>query len=274
MASSPTARPRSGGRSTEHNIDAYALFTILARLTRDRRWSHRADVAGAFVNRMWNRQGGFFWTGTLGGLPGEDPNLINKGNIPEDVQTWAMLSLRERRYDRAADWVVRKLSNTDTAGPGSQLPAGVTVSGVTFSDQAKALTGTVSGGDVPNNRNAVWLEGNAHLAAALLYRDDHGDRTQAETAAQAGRRRPAEDRRRADRRPDRRPERRQAVQPGRGRHLHRHGPARRVRHRRDDECLRHRFRVQLLPAPARRRDVVVPHGGARRQPVPLIGPYR
>jgi hypothetical protein len=165
--------------STEHNIDVYALFNILGRLTRDRRWSHRADVAGAFVNKMWNRQGGFFWTGTIGGLPGEDPNLINKGNIPEDVQTWAMLSLRERRYDRAADWVVENLSNTDTAGPGSQLPAGVTISGVAFSDQAKILTGTVSGGDVPNNRNAVWLEGNAHLAAALLYRDDRGDRTQA-----------------------------------------------------------------------------------------------
>jgi hypothetical protein len=162
--------------STEHNIDVYALFNILAKLTRNRRWYHRAEVAGAFVRRMWNRKEGFFWTGTLGGLPGEDPNLINKGNIPEDVQTWAMLSLRERRYDVAADWVIDNLWNTDVAGPGSQLPAGVKVSGVTFSDQAKKLTGIVSGGDVPNNQNAVWLEGNAHLAAALLYRDDHGDR--------------------------------------------------------------------------------------------------
>jgi hypothetical protein len=165
--------------STEHNIDAYALFTILGRLTRDRRWGHRADVAAAFVAKMWNRQAGHFWTGTIGGLPGEDPNHINKGNIPEDVQTWAVLSLRERCYDRAADWVVRNLSNTDTAGTGSQLPAGVTISGVAFSDRAKALTGTVSGGDVPNNRNAVWLEGNGHLAATLLYRDDRGDRAAA-----------------------------------------------------------------------------------------------
>jgi hypothetical protein len=161
--------------STEHNIDVYGLFTILAKLTHNRRWTHRADVARDFVHKMWDRQGRFFWTGTLGGLPGEDPNLINKGNIPEDVQTWAMLSLRERRYDSAADWVIDNLSNTDRPGPGSQIPAGVTVSGVTFSDQAKKLTGTVSGGDVPNNRNAVWLEGNAHLAAALLYRDNHGD---------------------------------------------------------------------------------------------------
>ena len=49
--------------------------------------------------------------------------------------------------------------------PGATKLAGVTVAGVTYSSQAKLLTGTVSGGDVPNNQNAVWLEGNDDLHA-------------------------------------------------------------------------------------------------------------
>jgi hypothetical protein len=160
--------------STEHNIDTYALFNLLHKLTRDRRWAPRAAVAGDFVRKMWNPRGRFFWTGTVGGRPEEDPNLINQGIIPEDVQTWANLALRERRYYPANDWVVRNLWNTDS-GAGSQLPDGVSISGVTFSDQAKILTGIVPNGDTANDRNAVWLEGNSHLAAALLDRCGSGD---------------------------------------------------------------------------------------------------
>ena len=150
--------------STEHNLDAYGLFTLLAKLTKDRQWTTRAAVAAAFVRAMWNRTEGFFWTGTIGGNEGEDPNLINTGNVPEDVQTWALLSLGDRRYDEAVDWVTTSLANTDGA-----------VSGVTYSSQAKLLTGNVSGSTIPNNRNAVWLEGNGHTALALLKRDDRGD---------------------------------------------------------------------------------------------------
>jgi hypothetical protein len=161
--------------STEHNTDTYALFTLLQKLTRDRAWGTRAAVALDFVRKMWNPSGRFFWTGTVGGNPQEDPNEINKGIIPEDVQTWANLALRDRHYYGANDWVVRNLWNTDS-GAGSQLPDGVSISGVTFSDQAKILTGTVPNGDTPNDRNAVWLEGNGHLAAALLDRCRDSDR--------------------------------------------------------------------------------------------------
>ena len=58
--------------SSEHNIDVYALFTMLAKLTRDRRWTARAEVAAAFVRAMWNPTDQFLWTGTLGGNAGED----------------------------------------------------------------------------------------------------------------------------------------------------------------------------------------------------------
>lgn len=163
--------------SSEHNIDVYALFHLLYKHTRDRRWRARAAVAGEFVRSMWNRREGFFWTGTVGGLPGEDPNLINKGNLPSDVQTWGLLSMREERYNAGVDYVTDKLWCTDGGGvPGSQLPRGVHVSGVAYSSQAKEITGKVSGSDLPNNREAVWLEGNGHTALALLYRGDKGDR--------------------------------------------------------------------------------------------------
>ena len=181
--------------STEHNIDAYALLTLLAKLTRDRAWTGRAEVAAAFVQNMWNPADRFLWTGTLGGIPGEDPNLINTGNIPEDVQTWAVLAMGHRLYEPAVDYVTGKLWNTDfnpgvsgssapSEGPGtgsrhgsaSQLPPGVRISGVAYSSRAKTLTGTISGSDLPNRREAVWLEGNGHTALALLRRKNRGDR--------------------------------------------------------------------------------------------------
>jgi hypothetical protein len=159
--------------STEHNIDAYALFALLGTLTRDRRWAPRADVAAEFVRAMWNRADRFFWTGTLGGVA-EDPNVINTSNVPEDVQTWSLLAFGDRRFTSSVDWVAANLWNTDGGGA-AQVPAGVTVSGVTYSTQAKTIAGPVAGSDLPNNRNAIWLEGNGHTALALLERDDRGD---------------------------------------------------------------------------------------------------
>jgi hypothetical protein len=169
---------RQDWTSTEHNIDAYALFTLLGKLTRSRRWSARAAVAADFVQAMWHPTGRFFWTGTLGGAADVDPNRINTTNIPEDVQTWSLLGLGERRFRASVDWVTEHLRTTD-GGVATQLPPGVTVSGVTYSTQATMLTAPVAGGDVPNHRDAVWLEGNGHVALALLRRDEHGDASRA-----------------------------------------------------------------------------------------------
>ncbi|HET6531546.1 MAG TPA: hypothetical protein VFH03_13195 [Actinoplanes sp.] len=161
--------------STEHNIDAYALFRLLAKLTRDRRWTQRAAVAADLVRNMWNPADRFLWTGTLGGVPGEDPNLINTGNIPEDVQSWAVLAMDDQRYHTAVQYVTEHLWNTDV-GAASQVPPGVQISGVAYGSQAMTLTGTISGSDLPNRRAAVWLEGNGHSALALLRRANQGDR--------------------------------------------------------------------------------------------------
>ena len=175
MACRPTARTPQTWASTEHNIDTYALFVLLAKLTHDRQWLTRAEVAAKFVAKMWNADGGHFWTGTLGAVPGDDPNLLNKVVIPEDVYTWAALGMRDRRYNPGLDWVADNLWNTDGDAPGSELPEGTMISGVTFSDLSKTIIENVSGAEVPNNRDAVWLEGNGHLALALLKRGDHGD---------------------------------------------------------------------------------------------------
>ncbi|MFI7600844.1 hypothetical protein [Actinoplanes sp. NPDC049681] len=156
--------------STEHNIDAYALFTLLAKLTRERRWTTRADIAAAFVREMWNPAGRHFWTGTIS----EAPDEINVGNVPEDAQSWGFLGLGDHRYDESVDWAVRNLGNTDGR-----------VSGLTYSSQAKVLTGTVSGSAQTSNPGAVWLEGTGHAALALLKRGGPGDAARARQLLQA-----------------------------------------------------------------------------------------
>lgn len=152
----------------------YALFQLLARLTCDNSWHAKAARARDFIRAMWNPAGGHFWTGSQEAAP----DLINKAILPEDVNTWAYLALKDRSFARGIDWTAANLATTD-GGPESELPAGLTISGVTFSDQSKLLTGTVPNSDRLNDRNAVWLEGNGHLAAALLARDDRRDRERA-----------------------------------------------------------------------------------------------
>ncbi|GAA2545327.1 hypothetical protein GCM10010435_12800 [Winogradskya consettensis] len=142
--------------STEHNIDAYALFDLLLKLTKDKTWAVRREVAATFVRTMWNRSAGHFWSGTLGGLDAEDPNEVNTGNVPEDVQAWELLGLGDPRFDTAVDWSIGNLWTTDRG-----------ISGVTYSSHARAES------------DAVWLEGNAHAALALRQRDKPGDAARA-----------------------------------------------------------------------------------------------
>jgi hypothetical protein len=160
--------------STEHNIDTYALFRMLAGLTRDPAWRAKAQVALGFVQSMWNPAAGHFWTGTQAAAPDE----INTSILPEDVNAWGYLALGGRTYSTALEWTGAHLGNTD-GGADSELPPGITISGVTFSDQSKVLTGTVPNSNRPNDRNAVWPEGNGHLAAALIARDGAHDKRKA-----------------------------------------------------------------------------------------------
>jgi uncharacterized protein YyaL (SSP411 family) len=153
-------------KSTEHNIDTYAFFTMLAALTGDSIWTARALWAKNFVISMWNSTGGFFWTGT-----GNDGVTINTSNIPEDVQTWSYLAFLDKTYATSLQWVTTNLMTIDTPQTiNSKLTGDTRILGETYASLSlRALTPSESY-DQPPDPNAVWLEGTAHTIAALLAR--------------------------------------------------------------------------------------------------------
>ncbi|MFF7262156.1 Tat pathway signal sequence domain protein [Streptomyces sp. NPDC008159] len=158
--------------STEHNTDLVCLFGRLARLTGDRVWRERAARAEAFVRRMWEPAGGFFYTGTNDGV------TVNKSPIPEDTQTWTYLALDSRRHARSLDWAAGELAVLDHSGRrNSTVPTGQSYEGVTFSSAS-----LVADEDKPiaefqpkPDRDGVWFEGTAHLALAFRDRGARGD---------------------------------------------------------------------------------------------------
>ena len=156
--------PSTNGKSTEHNIDTYAFFTMLSRLTQDANagngmaWSALAEHAGVFVVATFHAAGPYFYTGTLG-----DQVTLNTTPIPEDCQTWSYMAALNSVSQRTIDWALANLQTTDTASaPHSSLTGSETVHGLVF--DTASLTTTV------DDPQAVWLEGTAHTAAALAAR--------------------------------------------------------------------------------------------------------
>jgi len=134
-------------KSTEHNIDVYALFTMLASLTANSAWTTRAQYALGFIEAMWD-SGEFFWTGT-----GTDGITINTDFIPEDCQSWSYLALKNAAYASSIDWVYANLAATDGQ-----------FSGVSFSNA---------------DTSGVWFEGTGHMATAFEARNNPGDSAKA-----------------------------------------------------------------------------------------------
>jgi len=173
-------------KSTEHNIDVYALYTMLARLSPNSLWLNGAQHALAFVQAMFDAPSGHFWTGT------SDPTHIFYNNSPEDCQTWSYLAFQDPNYAVSIDWVKTNLATTDTTfafnnGWGTNGSLRLRVSGMTYASLSKL--GTVLG-DNTVDADAVWIEGTGHLIAALYLRglppgEDipsfHGDRDLANT---------------------------------------------------------------------------------------------
>jgi hypothetical protein len=168
-------------QSTEHNIDCVAFFTLLHQATGDRRWKDAARRARAFVERMWEPAGGYFYTGTNDGVE------INRDPLPLDPQTWSWLALRDRHYGRAIDWALSTLAATDdpsapvpssSTSSTSQLPSGVAISGVTFS--SASLSSTAQYNSITVHQQGVWLEGTSQLAAAFADRGGRHDRRTSE----------------------------------------------------------------------------------------------
>lgn len=126
-------------KATEHNIDLVPAFQRLFQATGDARWRERAEHARRFVLAMWDPGEGKFWTGT-------DPDgvTINRAVVPVDIQAWAVLALRGegRPYWRALDYAERHIR----VGQGYD-----------FSH---------------TDRDAVWYEGTAQMAAAYALTGD------------------------------------------------------------------------------------------------------
>jgi hypothetical protein len=134
-------------KSTEHNIDLYVLFTLLARETGAQGaqvWSARAAWARHFIASMWNDKQGYFDVGTT-----PDGVTPNTALLPEDVNSWSFLALRDPAYAASVTWIMRNLAVT-----------------------AGGFSGVSS---CTGDRSGVWFEGTAHLADALELRGDPGD---------------------------------------------------------------------------------------------------
>lgn len=156
--------PSPNGKSTEHNIDTFAFFTMLDLLTHHgsatngMTWKSLATHARSFVQAMYNPSGGFFWTGTLG-----DQASINYYPVPEDCQTWSFMAMLDNTYSHTIDWTLANLQATDTASsPNTSLTGSESFTGIVF-DTASLNTTSF-------DPNAVWLEGSAHTIAALITR--------------------------------------------------------------------------------------------------------
>jgi hypothetical protein len=162
--------PSPNGKSTEHNIDTYAFFTMLERLTNGgaanngTSWRDLALHAFNFVTAMYNPTGGYFYTGTLG-----DQITINPSPIPEDCQTWSYLGLLDNKYKGTIDWALANLQTTDSAAAtNSSLTGSESFTGMVY--DTASLSPTIAGSDP----NAVWLEGTSHTIAALIARSIAG----------------------------------------------------------------------------------------------------
>lgn len=127
---------RVGWKSTEHNIDVFALFRLLARLTGQHVWLDRAQHARRFVTTMWDYPPGVFDIGTIANGVSSNESLQ-----AEDVNSWSYLALRDPAYASSVGWVTRNL------GSAAGRFHGVSVSTC--------------------DRGGVWFEGTAHLADAL-----------------------------------------------------------------------------------------------------------
>lgn len=165
-----------GHKSAEHNIDVYAFFRLLARLTGDKRWNARARHALEFVESVWNDDGGFFWTGS------DDGSVLNKNpkQLPLDVQTWFWLAVGRSRYATCLDWAASNLSSADTplrinsTLKGNDSFTGAAFASGTFRTDVNGRVGGKDWNPLPN-AGGVWFEGTGQLALALRKRDRSGD---------------------------------------------------------------------------------------------------
>ncbi|OYW72339.1 MAG: hypothetical protein B7Z37_25125 [Verrucomicrobia bacterium 12-59-8] len=129
-------------KATEHNIDLYAAFRRLYLCTGDAVWARRAESAKQFVLSMWDAKDGKFWTGT-------SPNgRADKSKLPVDIQAWSVLSLRNELGNRNPLIYASQEGHFKVRG----------------------------GFDFNNDRDGIWYEGTAQMAAAFCHQGGEANR--------------------------------------------------------------------------------------------------
>lgn len=134
---SPSLRPWA---SAEHNLDVFAAFRAMARVSGDAAWNADAEHARAFLEAVWDGGIGCYRAGTL------DPSTLNTvpGQLPLDAQTWAALSLPEALVLHPS-----LLACTET--------------------HHRTLDAGFSGFDFNEDNDGVWFEGTAQAALAAFF---------------------------------------------------------------------------------------------------------
>ncbi len=144
---------RIGWKSTEHNIDVYAINTWLAETTGETRWRTQAEKALVFVASAWWEEGSAFRIGT-----GPDGVTWNVDQFGLDAQLWPLIATKAFA-GRAQRAMGSLLSNYGVDG----------------------------GLDFNTDRDGVWTEGTAQGAAVLaaLDRSSEAAKLLATASAQA-----------------------------------------------------------------------------------------
>jgi hypothetical protein len=153
--------PDNGVVSAEHNTDAYAAFSQLAEeldaLGRsdaaDEFWA-AATHARIFVESRFDPITGKTFTGT-------DATGVTTATfpVPEDMQSWPVLSLGGSKWSRGFDWLLGPDGLWTTSASFPRVGP-FEISGPSFSDA---------------DRSEVWVEGLGHVwvAAKLLEENNH-----------------------------------------------------------------------------------------------------
>lgn len=131
-------------KSSEHNIDLYALFIRLFDETGDYSYYNGAANAWDFVYEMWDSTRQCFLTGTIA-----DGYTRNESNIASDVQFWYIQAFNDSNsyYTNCMHWVRDSCYVSNDSSPHFSLP--------------------LYGFDFNNlDQDGVWMEGTAQAAVA------------------------------------------------------------------------------------------------------------
>ncbi|MFC2100963.1 T9SS type A sorting domain-containing protein [Bacteroidota bacterium] len=146
----PIGQTKLTWKSTEHNIDLYALFKRLFYLTNDSSYFYSYLNAGNFVISMWDSTGGHFWTGT-----DNTGVTINTTVVPLDIQAWYIMAFKDTAssYINGINWGNQ---NCYLANYNSQN-----------------YSGSISGFDFNNDKDGIWYEGSAQAVLANKMIGNH-----------------------------------------------------------------------------------------------------